>query len=66
MSTVEPWVLTPEQVAEALCLSRSTTYRLIETGELPTVRIGRLRRVRKEDLERWVAEHTVSLTAPRS
>lgn len=56
-NNLDPWVLTPEQVAEVLSLSRSTAYHLIETGELPSVRIGRLRRVRKVDLERWVEEH---------
>jgi len=49
---VEPLALTPEEVADALSVSRHTIYRLIERGEIPTVRIGRLRRVRKVDLER--------------
>jgi excisionase family DNA binding protein len=56
-NAVDPWVLTPEEVAEVLRLSRSTAYHLIEAGELPSVRIGRLRRVRKADLERWMEEH---------
>lgn len=55
-ANTNPWVLTPDQVAAVLCLSRATTYRLIESGELPSVKIGRLRRVRKADLERWMEE----------
>jgi len=54
---VEPLALTPEEVADALSVSRHTIYRLIERGDIPTVRIGRLRRVRKVDLERWMEEH---------
>jgi excisionase family DNA binding protein len=54
---VEPLALTPEEVADALSVSRHTIYRLIERGNSPTVRIGRLHRVRKVDLERWIEEH---------
>jgi excisionase family DNA binding protein len=57
---LQPLVFTPEEVAKLLCVSRYTVYRLIEQGNLPTVRIGRLRRVRKVDLERWIEEHLSS------
>jgi len=57
---VEPLALTPEEVADALSVSRHTIYRLIERGNIPTVRIGRLHRVRKVDLERWIEEHLSS------
>jgi putative molybdopterin biosynthesis protein len=54
VAVTEPLVYTPEQVASLLCISRFTVYRLIEQGDLPSVCIGRLRRVRKADLERWM------------
>jgi len=57
ITVTEPLVYTPEQVASLLCISRFTVYRLIEQGDLPSVCIGRLRRVRKADLERWMEEH---------
>jgi len=57
---LQPLVFTPDEVAELLCVSRYTVYRLIEQGNLPTVRIGRLRRVRRVDLERWMEEHLSS------
>jgi len=56
----DPLVFTPEEVAELLCVSRYTVYRLIEQGNIPSVHIGRLRRVRKVDLERWMEEHLSS------
>jgi len=56
-AATEPLVYTPEQVASLLCISRVTVYHLIEQGDLPSVCIGRLRRVRKADLERWMEEH---------
>jgi len=56
----EALVLTPEEVADALSVRRHTIDWLIERGEIPTVQIGRLRRVRKVDLERWMEEHLSS------
>jgi len=53
----EPLLFTPDEVAELLSVCRYTVYRLIEQGDLPSVCIGRLRRVRKVDLERWIEEH---------
>jgi excisionase family DNA binding protein len=52
-------LLTPENVAEALAVSRSTVLRMIADGALPAVclRVGRRKkifRVRAEALERWV------------
>jgi len=38
-------MLTIEQAAEALNIGRTTTYTLVGSGELESVRIGRLRRV---------------------
>jgi excisionase family DNA binding protein len=35
---------TPDDVAEALRCSRTTVYRMVEEGKLPSVRVGRLLR----------------------
>ncbi len=42
------------EVAADLSLSRSTVYELVRTGVLPSVRIGGSRRIRGEDLARYV------------
>ena len=44
------------EVAEALCVSRSKVYLLMNDGSLPSVRIGARRLVRRVDLERFVSE----------
>lgn len=41
-------------VAQVLSLSRTKVYELVRSGELPSVRIGGSRRVRGEDLSRYV------------
>lgn len=45
--------LTPKEVMEELAIGRNTFYRLVNTGELPAFRIGKLWRVKREDLEKW-------------
>lgn len=51
-------LLTKRQVAELLQVSVSTVERLTRTGEGPqSIKFGRSRRWRREDVERWVEEH---------
>jgi len=50
-------LLTAKQVEEILNIGRSTTYQLIQSGELPSVRIGRAVRVRIKDLERFISKN---------
>jgi excisionase family DNA binding protein len=43
-----------DDVAQQLRLGRATVYRLIARGVLPTVKIGRSRRVAEEDLRAFI------------
>ncbi len=47
-------VLTVDEVAKLLKLSKITIYRLIKTGEIPAYKIGASWRVNKEDLENYI------------
>jgi len=51
------YLMSPEEVRQHLGLSRTYTYRLLSTGAIPCVRIGRLRKVRRSDLERFIEAH---------
>ena len=42
--------------AERLAASRATLYRMVQRGELPTVRIGSAVRVPVSAIERWLAD----------
>jgi excisionase family DNA binding protein len=46
--------LTTEEVLGYLKITPRTIYRLIRSGELPAVRIGRQWRFRRGDLDRWL------------
>ncbi|MFP4310887.1 MAG: helix-turn-helix domain-containing protein [Nitriliruptoraceae bacterium] len=52
-------LLTAAEVADQLRVSTMTIYRLIRSGELPAVRVGRNYRVPVAELERYLAEQVV-------
>ncbi|WP_432175037.1 helix-turn-helix domain-containing protein [Streptomyces sp. Tue6028] len=45
----------PEEAAKALSLGRSTIYVLMAEGALKYIKLGRTRRIRRSDLEAFVA-----------
>jgi excisionase family DNA binding protein len=47
-------LLTVEDVADALKASETTAKRLISSGKLPSVHIGRSVRVRPSDLQKFI------------
>jgi excisionase family DNA binding protein len=49
-------LLTPEEAAELLGVGRTTLYDLIRTKELRSVQIGRLRRIKRTDLETYAEQ----------
>ena len=51
-------MLTPPQVCERLGISKTYLYRMMQAGELRSVRVGRLRRIRPSDLEAYIASRT--------
>jgi excisionase family DNA binding protein len=53
-STPEP-LLTTDQVADLLQISRRSVERLEESGQLLSVRIGRLVRYRSEDVDAFIS-----------
>ena len=56
--------LTTEEVLSYLKITPRTIYRLIRSGELPAVRIGRQWRFRRTDLDRWVERQRAFTASP--
>lgn len=50
-------LLTTDEVLARLKITPRRMYRLIRSGELPAVRIGRQWRFRPGDLETWMVRH---------
>ena len=49
-----PILLKAEQVCSIVNLGRSKVYELIATRQIPSISIGRSRRVLREDLMAWI------------
>ena len=52
----EARLLTVNEVADLLRVSRMTVYRLIKSGEMPALRVGRNYRLREEDIHNYLTE----------
>lgn len=50
-------LLKAKDIARILNISRAFAYRLMQTGEIRTVKIGGARRVRKSDLVTFIEEN---------
>jgi len=53
-SPARNWLLTPDEVAKRLSVSRSMVYKLLRTRELPVVYVGRLPRIGEIELAAYV------------
>jgi excisionase family DNA binding protein len=47
-------LLSAEDLARELGLGRTTAYSLLWSGTIPSMKVGRLRKVRREDLEAYI------------
>lgn len=47
-----------EEAARLLSLGRSKTYQLVMDGAIPSIHIGRSRRIPAAALERWIDQRT--------
>jgi excisionase family DNA binding protein len=52
-------LLTVNEVAQAMRVSNMTVYRLIKSGQLAAIRVGKNYRIRRSDLERYLSERAV-------
>ena len=55
-----------EDAARVLSLGRSKTYQLVMEGAIPSIHIGRSRRVPAAALERWIDQRTQESETGRS
>ena len=58
MSTrfIEARLLTVNEVADLLRVSRMTVYRLIKEGQLAAIRVGRNYRLREDDVDEYLSK----------
>jgi excisionase family DNA binding protein len=65
----EPLLLKVEEAARRLSLSRTKVYELMESGELPSIKIGTARRIPRIALDEFIArqlpEHCIDASRLR-
>ena len=47
-------ILTIDELAVYLRISKSTAYKLVREGQIPSQKVGRHWRFRKESIDRWL------------
>ena len=52
----EARLLTVNEVADLLRVSRMTVYRLIKQGDVPALKVGRSYRLREQDIHSYLTE----------
>ena len=57
MKEGNPQLMTVEDVAEYLRVKPSTVYEWAANGKLPSVKVGRLWRFERSEIEKWVREN---------
>ncbi|MDM0032854.1 helix-turn-helix domain-containing protein [Variovorax sp. J22P271] len=55
MEILEGEILTLDEVAVYLKAGKRTVYRLAQKGEIPAFKLGGTWRIRRSDLDRWIA-----------
>ena len=61
METKEERLMKGNDVAKFLNISRSLAYRMMQSGEIPTIRFGGSVRVQLSDLEKFIMNHKSTL-----
>ena len=57
MEDIKNSYLTIDELSQYLNLKTSTLYSMVENGELPHYRIGRLIRFKRTDVDQWMERH---------
>ncbi|MGH9194529.1 MAG: helix-turn-helix domain-containing protein [Acidimicrobiia bacterium] len=53
-------LLTVSEVASTMRVSNMTVYRLIKSGQLPAIRVGKNYRIRQSDMDRYLTDRSVN------
>jgi len=65
MQTDEDQILTIEELATYLKVSKSTLYKLVQEGKVPGQKVGRHWRFRRETIDRWLDRTSDGPSKPR-
>jgi excisionase family DNA binding protein len=55
-------LLSPDETCEALTIKRSTLFKMLDAGEITSIKIGRLRRIPVDGLQKYVVRQVAAQT----
>jgi excisionase family DNA binding protein len=58
----EKLLLTPEEAFQAINIGRAKGFQMLASGELPSIKVGRLRRIPAAELRNWVQKQVEEQT----
>lgn len=58
---IQPRLLSIDQVSQYLDLSVHTVYRMVSQRRIPFVKIGRLTKFDRGDIDKWISSHSVKV-----
>ena len=53
-----PDILSVKQLCEILCIGKNTAYRLLKSGEIRSIKIGKVYKIPKKDVRRYIEKLT--------
>jgi excisionase family DNA binding protein len=59
--TIQPRLLSIEQVSQYLDLSIHTVYRMVSQRRIPFVKVGRLTKFDRLEIDKWILAHSVKV-----
>lgn len=62
MDTIQSEVFTIGELAKYLKISKSTLYKLVREGKIPSQKVGRHWRFRKAAIDRWLEEDRTEIS----
>jgi excisionase family DNA binding protein len=63
---MEEKLLTINELAEYLNISRRTVYRILDHQNLPAYRIGKHLRFKRDDIDQWIVDQKILETPKRT
>jgi excisionase family DNA binding protein len=51
-----PLILTVEEIQEILCIGKNTAYELMDQQGFPCIKIGRLKRIPRDQFFEWISK----------
>ena len=59
MAKITKDILTIEELSEYLRISKSTLYKLVREGKIPSQKVGRHWRFHKDNIDRWLGQDKI-------